>query len=949
MNASVCPFYYRFDFVIVFIISILIFNSASAQNKNEQLLKTFKNIKSKDSAESYAKQLIGIAQKKHDQLFEAQVLYAQSLKVFKSGDELRALDLAYQSNKLASVKDPATYTSSATMIAYMLGSRGKYVDALKQAFDILRKTDNYGWKKEGINCRICISDLYRQMGDPQKALPYAFQASKDAKSLKDTGLFMFSTATLSNLYSAKEIRSKENLNRAAVYLETLLSPPYLAKIANYNKAQYLGNLGRIYEMQDKFELAERMQQQAIDIAEANKFIALKKHSLNELTTCEIDLKNYKKAITYSMQALAMQNEKQTNLIETRNIYHQLSRCYEGLGDYKNALDYTKRSQLITDSLNDANKDKAATELDEKYKADKRLLLADSREQKATLQRNFIIVIAILILLAIIAGYRWLAYKNKREADLLNERHLQLARLNDMKSRFFANISHELRTPLTLIMGPAEQLLNDPELNPQQQGYLQSVFRNSKKLLGMVNELLDLGRIEAGTLSLKLTSIDLGWFVNVIYQSFASAAAYKNISYTISTTITTPVFVKLDADKFEKIVNNLLSNAIKFTPAGQSVNVWLAATDGTIKLTVTDDGKGIHPDDLPFIFDRYFQSNQDSANAEGGTGIGLAIAREFSELMAGTITVKSTLGVGSVFTFTMPLVLADSVVDLGQHELPQHITKTAKENSNTGELVLIVEDHLEMAQYVSTIIDPFYRVAIAQNGKDALELLRAMPALPKLVISDAMMPEMNGFELLDILKHDEALCAIPVIMLTALGDHQNRLKALHIGVDDYLTKPFISSELLARVNNLIRNASDRKVLSLEETQEYAQLTDLEVTEPVNELFKIPEPVASPADLLWLSELEALVRKFAGKADLNIAVLSYDLAISERQLFRRVKAVTGLTPNMYIRTIRLQIAREAIESGKYRTISEVAYAAGFETPAYFSKLFKDHYGRDISELL
>ena len=945
MNASVCRFCYRFDFIIAFIISVLVFNNASAQNKNEQLLKTFKNIKSKDSAESYARQLIGIAQKKHDQLFEAQILYAQSLKVFKSGDELRALDLAYQSNKLTSVKDPATYTSSATMIAYMLGSRGKYIDALKQAFDILRKTDNRGWKKEGINCRICISDLYRQMGDPQKALPYAFQASKDAKSLKDTALFMFSTATLSNLYSAKEIRSKENLNRAAVYLETLLSPPYLAKIANYNKAQYLGNLGRIYEMQDKFELAERMQQQAIAIADANKFIALKKHSLNELTTCEIDLKNYKKAITYSMQALAMQNEAQTNLIETRNIYHQLSRCYEGLGGYKNALAYTKRSQLITDSLNDADKDKAATEIDEKYKADKRLLLADSREQKATLQRNFIIVIAILVLLAIIAAYRWLAYKNKREADLLNERHLQLARLNDMKSRFFANISHELRTPLTLIMGPAEQLLNDPELNTQQQGYLHSVFRNSKKLLGMVNELLDLGKIEAGTLSLKLSSIDLGWFVNVIYQSFASAAAYKNISYHISTTITTPVFVKLDADKFEKIVNNLLSNAIKFTPAGQSVNVWLTVADGAITLTVTDSGKGIHPDDLPFIFDRYFQSNQDSANAEGGAGIGLAIAREFSELMAGAVTVKSTWGTGSVFTFTIPLILADSVVELGQPEVASQIAKTTNNNSNNGELILIVEDHLEMAQYVSTIIDPFYRVAIAQNGKEALTLLRAMPALPKLIISDAMMPEMNGFELLNILKHDEALCAIPVIMLTALGDHQNKLKALHIGVDDYLTKPFISSELLARVNNLIRNAGDRKVLSLEETHEFEQLTDPEVTEP----FKIPEPVASPADLLWLSELETLVRKYAGKADLNIAALSYDLAISERQLFRRVKSVTGLTPNMYIRTIRLQIAREAIESGKYRTISEVAYAAGFETPAYFSKLFKEHYGREISELL
>jgi YesN/AraC family two-component response regulator len=201
--------------------------------------------------------------------------------------------------------------------------------------------------------------------------------------------------------------------------------------------------------------------------------------------------------------------------------------------------------------------------------------------------------------------------------------------------------------------------------------------------------------------------------------------------------------------------------------------------------------------------------------------------------------------------------------------------------------------------------------------------------------------MDGFTLLETLKLSEAYCNIPVIMLTALADQRHKLKALHTGVDDYLTKPFLSAELLARTANLIGNALSRAKIDAGEEEE---VSAVEITEGPG-----VEIIPSPADLAWLSDLEGIVRKHTGKTDLNLAALGYELNISERQLFRRIKAITGLTPNKYIRAIRLQIAREAIESGRYRTVAEVSYAAGFDTPSYFSKLFKEQYGRDVNDLL
>jgi signal transduction histidine kinase/DNA-binding response OmpR family regulator len=905
-------------------------------------LKKLRGTHDLDSGKVLAQQLIAQARSTDDKKYEAQIFYTWSFQAYAAGDELKALELARQGKNIASPKDSLTYVKLHTIVAYMLSRRGRDVEALKEAFDILIKADSYGWKTLSIDCRICIADLYRTIKQSKKALLYALQAQRDAKAIKDTSQYIYALSTLSNIYSNRDISSPENLKKATLYMEVIIHEPYYSKLSPYEQARYLSNTGRLYQMQKRYTDAESVLLRAMEIDDKNGFKGLKKNALNEYLTAKLGQKKYAEAAAYGEQALAMLPAEQSSRLQQMNIYDRLVEAYIGLNNYKKAYYYSEQAHAIDDSLLAASKAKDAAELDKQYQADKRLLQADSSNSFLKQQRNFIIIIAVILLIAIIAAYRWLAYKRTKEAALLAEEHKQLARLDAMKTRFFANISHELRTPLTLIMGPVNQMMSDEHIAPElQRSYLQTVWRNSKKLLAMVNELLDLGKIETGHMPVKLQDVQLKQFLSVLYQSFASAAEHKKIKYVLLEAIDRSTTVRLDKEQFEKIANNLISNAIKFTPAGQAITVMAEVNNGIFKFSVTDTGIGIRPEDLPHVFERYYQGNKDGVQAEGGTGIGLAITKESATLLGGNVYVQSLWGQGATFVVELPV---EEVVET--HEEIALQSATSQELALTDrKLVMLVEDHVEMSEHIASILSELYEVVKVADGNEALTTLNNLSRLPDLIISDVMMPGMDGFDLLNNLKRSEIFCRIPVIMLTALSDTANKLHALHIGVDDYVSKPFNSKELLSRAANLIHNASERSRATADELTEISKSESSAIN---NEGFTNTANL-SPADLAWLDEVEALVRKFTGRTDLNISILSYELAISERQLFRRIKNITGLTPNKYIRTIRLQIAREAIESGNYRTIAEISYAAGFETPAYFSKLYKEHYGRDISDLL
>ncbi|WP_164849995.1 hybrid sensor histidine kinase/response regulator [Mucilaginibacter limnophilus] len=902
---------------------------------SKDLLKKLQKIKDADSSRVYADQLLKLAHEHNDKAFEAQVLNYRAFKVYTNGDELQALELARKAHTLTTPADSFTYVKSATMTAYMLSRRGNDIEALKTAFDILKKADAHGWKSLSADCRLCIADLYRTIDKPQQALPYAEQAARDVLSVRDTGMYIFALSTLSNLYSNRGMDTPVNLNKAIGYMEVILNKPYADKLSIFERARYLSNLGRLYEILNKLEKAEKVLLEAIDICRKGKYPAIEKHALNELTTVKIDQGKYREAIKYAHEALAVQADAQSSRINQRNIYRQLRRAYAGLKNYEMAFEYAEKATALNDSILAQDKAREAAELSEKYKLDKRLVETQARTKIARQQRNFSIAIAVIIVVGLFALYRWITYRKKKEADMLVREHKQLERLDSMKTKFFANISHELRTPLTLIMGPLDQVINNDQLNSEEKKkHLKTVWRNSKKLLAMVNELLDLGKIEAGKMPVKNSSVNLASFIMTLYQAYASAAEYKNVRYSIISNIPDDLTALIDKDKLEKIINNLLGNAVKFTPAQGAVYVNASAENGVLNISVANSGTGIHPDDLQHIFERYYQGNREGAIAEGGTGIGLALAKEFTELLQGSIEIENDYSRGTVFKINIPYTVGseEAMAEEKASGIVEEIQLIPVPNGKEGE-IMIVEDHPEMAAYISSVLNGYYKIIRTANGIEALQKLQEMEKLPELIVSDVMMPEMDGFTLLKHLKQHEKYYRIPVVMLTALADANNKLLALSTGVDDYITKPFLGEELLARVNNLIKNAAQR-------FQSEAEFTAIEPVEEIQQ---------SPADLLWLNEVEKFVRNNIGKTDLNLSMLSYDMAISERQLNRRIKSITGLTPNKYIRTIRLQIAREAIESGKYRTVAEIAYTAGFETPAYFSKLFKEHYSRDVNSLL
>lgn len=924
--------------------------AAQAQSKSkpnkEPVLKILKGMKSQDSAAMLAKRLIDSARKNNNKPFEARVLLAQAYQAYGIGNEHDALTFGREATKLATPADSVTYEKAPIMVAYMLSREAKTVEALNVAFKILKECDSRRWKALSIDCRACIADIYRSIDNPKQALPYAEQASKDALSIKDTASYIFALSNISNILSERRMSSPANLAKATLLMEQVLDKKYAHFLSDFSIARYQGNLGRLYLMTNLDKKAEDILMQSLEISRKGDFKTLEKHNLNELMTMYVDHREFKKAAQYGEMAVAIQPEAQSNLTIQKNIYNHLTDAYKGIGDYKNAFKYNYLYQRLNDSINALDKIRDAAELDKKYQADKRLLIAANQTKLVEVQRNFLIALALVIFLSSAISYRWFVLKKRREAALLAEEHSRLEKLDAMKTRFFANISHELRTPLTLIMGPAAQLMAFNNYEDEQRSMLHAITRNSKKLLNIVNELLDLGKLEAGKLTVNAKPIALASLIKMLYQGFASAAEYKEIDYRLINSVDSMLFVSLDREKFEKIANNLIGNAIKFTPHAGTITIAATIKLDTIEFSVANTGTGILPDDLPHIFDRYYQGKRDTAPLEGGTGIGLAIAREFTELMGGRITVQNNWGSGVLFKVDIPLEITDEPA----------IAMTVDENafkvawndlaSTSEQLILLVEDHHEMAGYIADILRPLYRLVTAINGREALKKLQELPATPSLIISDVMMPEMDGFTLLETLKQSPDYCNIPVIMLTALVDTRHKLKALHTGVDDYLTKPFLSSELLARAANLINNAAARSGITSSDDDEVISFTNGQQAEQPAEN---PNPVLSPADLSWLEELETLVRKYTGKTDLTLAALSYELAISERQLFRRIKSITGLTPNKYIRAIRLQIAREAIESGKYRTIAEVSYTAGFDTPAYFSKLFKEHYGRDVNELL
>ncbi len=550
-----------------------------------------------------------------------------------------------------------------------------------------------------------------------------------------------------------------------------------------------------------------------------------------------------------------------------------------------------------------------------------------------------------------AQLRQQATQLQSDKNTIEEQAKELRSLDEMKSRFFANISHELRTPLTLILSPAKSILKRKKTDNRDFTSAQIIEQNAQKLLKRINEILDLTKLEAQEMNLKPQPTPFYEFIKRLVATFESLAAQKNQQLSFHYQLDKDLTIQLDQDKYEHIFNNYLSNAIKYTPNHGAITVHLSEkaikndqnqTENHIVLAVKDNGQGILTEDIPKIFDRFFQSKNDQ-NKKGSSGIGLALAQEIAKLMNGKVCVESTIGEGSTFYFEMPYVEAVSSSPLPVSSSSVSINLGGFQNlrglepSKDKTTILLVEDNPQLRNYIQLILQEKYNVITAGNGGIALDKLTGNGQLatgnPQLVISDIMMPEMDGFELLEHLKASDELRHIPVIMLTARSNAKDKLKALRIGVDDYILKPFEEEELLARIDNLIQNVKERRVVDKSENEN-----------PIDPQLKQETPKKiTAADLKWLEKVEEQLKSEVSNSKFNIDSLAEVMNLSRGHLHRRIKSITGLTPNKYFREIKLQKAREILEQGEAQTVNEVCYAVGFDTPKYFSKVFEKRFGK------
>lgn len=539
-------------------------------------------------------------------------------------------------------------------------------------------------------------------------------------------------------------------------------------------------------------------------------------------------------------------------------------------------------------------------------------------------------------------------------------------LEQMKTNFFSNVAHEFRTPLTLAIEPLRQVLK----KPHQTDWLSKVglaARNSQRLLYLVNELLDLAKLESGAMKTEYRTGDIGDILRPAVESFAGAAEDKEIDLQLS--MEQDIRGDFDADKIEKICFNLLSNAFKFTPPGGKIRVSVQTADIPLEtdvlkkylhITVEDSGKGITAAELPHVFERFYQANETPEKGYIGTGIGLALCRELAELMGGKIMAESSPGQGSVFQVYLPLVqhsagrpevkiTGHSHADLqpvGQEggalpEAPGSIRPAIQEADRP--LLLLVEDNEELRAFLSQTLSEFYEVLEAPDGKKALEL--AGRRVPDIVVSDIFMPHMDGIELLATLKKEVVTSHIPVLLLTSKTALEDRLEGLQHGADAYLGKPFQTEELLAWIGNLLetRRRLQEKFARPPAIRSKGQPGDPETAA----VEASPGMMMSALDRQFLEKLRQIAEQEIENENLSIEDLARRMAMSRSQLHRKLSALTGQSAGEFLRNYRLDRAMELLRA-KAGNVSEVAWQVGFSNPKYFSTSFKERFGISPSEV-
>lgn len=776
-----------------------------------------------------------------------------------------------------------------------------------------------------------VGNIHNLLGNTDKALDYAQQSLAAAKAANFKRAIAYSHRLIGRIYrkQGKKEEALEAYNNASNLYRDLR--------ARRDLGETQVSIGNIYFDQGKYRQA--IHEYGVSIGTLKSIPDTLNMAFSYLATgnAYMQLKDFKNAKDYLDTTIRLAVMKQIPTLRM-DAYGILSDIFEAEGNYKISKNYYVKYIKLRDSVTLVQDRKAAQEIEARYQGEKkdneiRILNAEN-ELKATQirsknnERNYLLL--SLGLAVVLAGFIYNRYKVKLKA---NEK---LKELDQIKSRFFTNVSHEFRTPLSLIIGPLEEKLARSQQDSDRDNLL-LMLRNARRLQNLINQLLDLSRLEAGNMELHLQEGEISSFIRLVGSTFSSLADRKGLVYQqdIFDTSYTGCF---DRDKLEKMLNNLLSNAFKFTAEGGIVNMKAVIKEGKLVVEVKDSGIGIPEEKIDHIFNRFYQIDDSITRSSEGSGIGLALTKELADLHRGKLTVSSREGIGSVFTLMLP-VSRESFRDLpvspaGEEKEPipalsSNLEVTTMDDDDSKPLILFAEDNLDMQKFVGDLLKERYRILTVGNGKEAFE--KAKTLVPDLVITDWMMPIMDGRTCCEKLKTTDATSHIPVLMLTARADQSSKLEGLETGADDYLIKPFNTSELTVRVNNLIQQRNKlRDIFSKEITLQ-------------------PKNVSLPSrDATFLSNFLSLVEKHYADPAFSVETLSDAVNMSRMQLHRKLKALTDQSPGEFLRKFRLERAKQFL-SVDGTQVSEVCFKVGFNNVSHFSKAFRDFTGVTPTEFI
>ncbi len=703
---------------------------------------------------------------------------------------------------------------------------------------------------------------------------------------------------------------------------------------------------RLYELNKDFTQAKSALLKALELAITLPDKWREVYILQNLAKIEWTTHNSSLAKNYINKAILKADSFKMHDLQVSN-YQLKMTIAEEENDYKAAYLSLQQIGFHTDELNARSGD---FDLENYYLAlEKEQLAVEKKNRdlelslKNTQLRNSTIIGMLLSLLAIISVVAFFRQRHRRRAllkknEIIQQQKEELANLDKAKSKFYANVSHELRTPLTLLVGPINSVIKNGNLNEHNLNLMKKAQKSCGELLSIVRSILDLSKMEANKIELDEELEHLHPIINRIVYAFESHAETNGINYSLTYQARTQLHLMVDKAKLETIINNYLTNALKFTEPNGQVAVTVKDTGNHINIAIADTGRGIHPDDIPHIFNRFYQSKRAEAPTEGGTGIGLSLVKELANLMGGKVWVESEFKKGSTFYLEIPKKEAQmieainkaSTSSLRAADYTPESTMSSQQMEETNELpyILVVEDNHSIREYIISILATSYHVLSAENGQKALRVLNEVPNC-QLLLSDIMMPVMDGYQLLSTLKKEEKFMHLPVIMLTARGGIRDKLKALRIGVDDYMLKPFDEEELLVRIQNLLDNQKERT-----QAQEEELIADAK------------QVMLAEKDQTWLEDFESYVRVHLEDELMNIPSLAAHFAMSESTLLRQLKRLTGLSPHKYLQEMRLDQARQLLEESNNMTIAQIAAKVGYKNMPNFSRSFKKRYGQSPS---